>query len=263
MEKCVYLMWHIVSSWKKHQSLEVQLMQMSNNFTHKANTLHKQQTQITTFMGPTWGPPGSCRRQMGPMLATWTLLSGKFSATKIAHSDITAFTFNLYIKAPLIRMYKNVTMRQHSTHINLCFCKSCLFWKKKWLHNGFINEGSTDIQMWNSANHKALLHTIKMMVCSKSLFFNHLNYKSSMETNVQNCYLKRNTYFSKPIFCSRSGPFEGLLSPLALFQDRTWFMYGFGSSASRVWPLYMVMSAHSLGMEKRVEGKTIYIHNRN
>ena len=27
-------------------------------------------------MGPTWGPPGSYRPQMGPMLAPWTLLSG-------------------------------------------------------------------------------------------------------------------------------------------------------------------------------------------
>ena len=27
-------------------------------------------------MGPTWGPPGSCRPPMGPMLAPWTLLSG-------------------------------------------------------------------------------------------------------------------------------------------------------------------------------------------
>ena len=26
-------------------------------------------------MGPTWDPPGSCRPQMGPMLAPWTLLS--------------------------------------------------------------------------------------------------------------------------------------------------------------------------------------------
>ena len=34
-------------------------------------------TQIAKFMGPTWGPPGSCRTQMGPMLAPWTLLSGK------------------------------------------------------------------------------------------------------------------------------------------------------------------------------------------
>ena len=35
-------------------------------------------TQIARFMGPTWGPPGSCRPQMGPMLAPWTLLSGKY-----------------------------------------------------------------------------------------------------------------------------------------------------------------------------------------
>ena len=33
-------------------------------------------SQIATFMGPTWGPPGSCRPQMGPMLSPWTLLSG-------------------------------------------------------------------------------------------------------------------------------------------------------------------------------------------
>ena len=33
-------------------------------------------TQIAKIMGPTWGPPGSCRPQMGPMLAPWTLLLG-------------------------------------------------------------------------------------------------------------------------------------------------------------------------------------------
>ena len=32
--------------------------------------------QKAKFMGPTWGPPGSCRPQMDPMLAPWTLLSG-------------------------------------------------------------------------------------------------------------------------------------------------------------------------------------------
>ena len=31
------------------------------------------------FMGSTWGPPGSCRPQMGPMLSPWTLLSGIIS----------------------------------------------------------------------------------------------------------------------------------------------------------------------------------------
>ena len=31
---------------------------------------------IARFMGPTWGPPWSCRTQVDPMLAPWTLLSG-------------------------------------------------------------------------------------------------------------------------------------------------------------------------------------------
>ena len=31
---------------------------------------------MAKFMEPTWGPPGSCRSQMGPMLAPWTLPSG-------------------------------------------------------------------------------------------------------------------------------------------------------------------------------------------
>ena len=31
---------------------------------------------IAKFMGPTWGPPGSCRPQMGLILTPWTLLSG-------------------------------------------------------------------------------------------------------------------------------------------------------------------------------------------
>ena len=33
-------------------------------------------SQTVRFMGPTWGPPGSCRPQVGPMLAPWSLLSG-------------------------------------------------------------------------------------------------------------------------------------------------------------------------------------------
>ena len=34
------------------------------------------ESQVAKFMGPTWGPPGSCWPQIGPMLAQWTLLSG-------------------------------------------------------------------------------------------------------------------------------------------------------------------------------------------
>ena len=45
--------------------------------TYCMNTV--KATQIARFMGPTWGPPGSCRSQMGPMWAPWTLLSGKYN----------------------------------------------------------------------------------------------------------------------------------------------------------------------------------------
>ena len=31
---------------------------------------------IARLIGPTWGPPGADRTQVGPMLAQWTLLSG-------------------------------------------------------------------------------------------------------------------------------------------------------------------------------------------
>ena len=51
-------------------------------------------TQMVRFMGPTWGPPGSCRPQMGPILASWTLLSGDGSPSNswddMPHSDENA-----------------------------------------------------------------------------------------------------------------------------------------------------------------------------
>ena len=43
----------------------------------ESSRIHSLWTQIAKFMGPTWGPPGSCRPQVGPMLPPWTLLSGK------------------------------------------------------------------------------------------------------------------------------------------------------------------------------------------
>ena len=38
-------------------------------------------TPIARFMGPTWGPSGADRTQVGPMLAPWTLLSGELQCT--------------------------------------------------------------------------------------------------------------------------------------------------------------------------------------
>ena len=41
---------------------------------------------IARFMGPTWGPSGADRTQVGPMLAAWTLLSG-FSWSWLRHKS--------------------------------------------------------------------------------------------------------------------------------------------------------------------------------
>ena len=48
---------------------------------HKCLWFGASTSQIARFVWPTWGPPGSCRPQVGPMLAPWTLLSG------LAHLD--------------------------------------------------------------------------------------------------------------------------------------------------------------------------------
>ena len=46
-------------------------------------------SQIARFIGPTLDPPGSCRPQMGPMLATWSLISGLVSHTSLTFPELT------------------------------------------------------------------------------------------------------------------------------------------------------------------------------
>ena len=53
---------------------------------------YTQTSQITKFIGPTWGSPGSCRPQMGPMLSPWTLLSGMSFAGWHHHRDCVEAT---------------------------------------------------------------------------------------------------------------------------------------------------------------------------
>ena len=68
----------------------------------KTNTHHKT-TQIARFVGPTWGPPGSCRPQMGPMLAPWTLLLGELQWPKIMETAKT-LALTLEISPPRVFM---------------------------------------------------------------------------------------------------------------------------------------------------------------
>ena len=64
--------------------------------------------QIARFMGPTWGPPGSCRPQMGLMLAPWTLLSETVPVDVLTSNNVFPNTGDFgykikhyFIKVPL------------------------------------------------------------------------------------------------------------------------------------------------------------------
>ena len=55
-------------------------------------TGHQQTSLIARFMGPTWGPPGADRTQVGPMLAPSSSLSG-ILVTKSWHVVVIVFLF--------------------------------------------------------------------------------------------------------------------------------------------------------------------------
>ena len=59
----------------RHKSKIIYIQTLSRIFITTTIILHRITAQIAKFMGPTWGPPGSCRPQMGSMLAPWTFLS--------------------------------------------------------------------------------------------------------------------------------------------------------------------------------------------
>ena len=58
-------------------------------------------SQIARFVGPTWGPPGSWRPQVGPTLSPWMLLSGipmKTNDSKCKYISIFFKTHIVHVK---------------------------------------------------------------------------------------------------------------------------------------------------------------------
>ena len=80
------------NSWQIWMWLKVSNLYFCKiKISHNPRNVLKGQSQISRFMGPTWGPPGSCWPQMGPMLAPWTLLSGVLSSDNfwVLHATAT------------------------------------------------------------------------------------------------------------------------------------------------------------------------------
>ena len=73
--------------------------------------------QIAKFMGPTWGPPGSCRPQMGLMWASWTLLSGFVSIEIIRSALEDVMRATLLIHRGICDFY-NQSITNTLTHVS-------------------------------------------------------------------------------------------------------------------------------------------------
>ena len=88
-------------------------------------------------MGPTWGPYGADRTQMGPMLAPWTLLSG------------TMLHFNDVIMSPMVFEITRVSIvcsavcseadqRQHQSSASPAFARVTHRWPVNSPHKGSV-----------------------------------------------------------------------------------------------------------------------------
>ena len=100
--------WHqrkngVFSYWLKPCSVTI--------FSHKAS-------QTAKFMGPTWGPPGPCRPQMGPMLAPWTLLSSLYSiqGSAISQLNVTKHVLSQWQSKGSAK-WENITMPVSIYHV--------------------------------------------------------------------------------------------------------------------------------------------------
>ena len=76
---------------------------------------------IARCMGPTWGPSGADRTQVGPMLAPWTLLSGAVTRVLTPHPYISRREWiNHYIKICLTVQWLAIR-NKFTTHISHYF----------------------------------------------------------------------------------------------------------------------------------------------
>ena len=75
------------------------------------------------FKGPTWCPPGSCRPQMGPMLAPWTFRSGILSLVPCFqdwnHASVGMVVYVLIHASPLSATVSQGTMEHSVNNVNI------------------------------------------------------------------------------------------------------------------------------------------------
>ena len=102
----IFKPYHTYLYCKKHKSISSIFSIISQHWNDTGSwnlfSCMTKASQIAKLMGSTWDTPGSCRPQMGPMLAPWTLLSGMFILGGQYHGcwwlgDLTRLVFSVSI----------------------------------------------------------------------------------------------------------------------------------------------------------------------
>ena len=83
---------------------------------------------ITMFMGPTWGPTGADRTQVGPMLAPWTLLSGvPLLANCLSHTYASEHHFHMNKTST-----SAASVRMDGVWIKILVCDTSVQWYREY-----------------------------------------------------------------------------------------------------------------------------------
>ena len=126
------LLWIQILSCILHQSLQ-----------HMCSIMYDcMYSLIATFMGPTWGPSGADRTQVGPMLAPWTLLSGILCYKVITVPKCThIFTIFILYTSLSPNAFCCTWGFELLSHVNLCSIRS---W---WTHLLVFHVGITKTKL--------------------------------------------------------------------------------------------------------------------
>ena len=101
---------------------------------------HQNNPDIAKLMGPTWGPSGSCRTQMGPMLVPWTLLSGNILAIGLTVRCDSAYptSFHTLYNEPINDDRKILSPCTHRLCLSVNPLTAC-WWRLNRLQNGLCD----------------------------------------------------------------------------------------------------------------------------
>ena len=99
-------------------------------------------TQIAKFMGPPWGPPGSCRPQMGPHVGPMNLAIGECTSTQVSHCILYSIAILSFIVNCWTLRYPSFALRVE--HV-LCLGQWSCFYARcaKFSWYGKMSRGST------------------------------------------------------------------------------------------------------------------------